>query len=211
MAVGYRTGYEATEDVPSPLLKWSAVMGGLVLGLALLLLLSALWLAFAYGSDLDVIRDNVDWFIGGSAIAALFVAGILTGYLSGVRGAGTGMLHGFTLWGVLIVVAITVGVPSLLNVFGLRQVDQAASAVLIDTGDDTALWVTFWTILGGFVAAGFGGMLGGLMTRAGGRTVVSSTPVPSPATTPAPAGHHVVVTDEDDRREDVGETTVVRR
>ena len=54
------SGYQ--DNVPSPLLKWSAVFGGLVLGLAMLLLLSSLWLALAYGSEVDTIRDN----LGGS-------------------------------------------------------------------------------------------------------------------------------------------------
>ena len=77
---------DPTDRVPSSLLKWSAVFGGLVLGLAMLLLLSALWLALAYGSEVSAIRDNLGWYVGLSAVASLFVAGILTGYLSGVRG-----------------------------------------------------------------------------------------------------------------------------
>ena len=120
---------DTTDRVPSALLKWSAVFGGLVLGLAMLLLLSAMWLALAYGSEVSAIRDNLRWYIGISAVASLFVAGIITGYLSGVRGVGPGMLHGFTLWGLLMLVAVTVGVPSLLNVFGLQGLaDQANSA-----------------------------------------------------------------------------------
>jgi hypothetical protein len=159
---------DSTDQVPSPLLKWSAVFGGLVLGLAMLMLLSALWLALAYGSEMSAIRDNLGWYIGGSAVASLFVAGILTGYLSGVKGAGTGILHGFTLWGLLMLVAVTVGVPSLLNVFGLQGLaDQADSATrLVNSGSDGTLWVTFWTLLGGFIAAGIGGMIGGAITRA---------------------------------------------
>ena len=58
------SGYQ--DNVPSPLLKWSAVFGGLVLGLAMLLLLSSLWLALAYGSEVDTIRDNLGWFMGAS-------------------------------------------------------------------------------------------------------------------------------------------------
>ena len=70
------TGYQSmTEDVPTPLLKWSAVFGGLVLGLATLLLLTALWLALAYGSDLTDVSSNLEWYIGLSAIASLFIAG----------------------------------------------------------------------------------------------------------------------------------------
>ena len=49
---------ESTDPVRSPLLKWSAVFGGLVLGLAMLMLLSALWLALAYGSEMSAIRGR---------------------------------------------------------------------------------------------------------------------------------------------------------
>jgi hypothetical protein len=65
-------------------------------------------------------------------------------------------------------VAVTVGVPSLLNVFGLQGLaDQADSATrLADSGSDGTLWVTFWTLLGGFIAAGVGGMIGAAFTRA---------------------------------------------
>jgi hypothetical protein len=181
----------AEDQVPAPLLKWSAVFGGLVLGLAMLLLLSALWLALAYGSEVSAIRDNLGWYFGISAVASLFVAGILTGYLSGVRGAGTGMLHGFTLWGLLMLVAVTVGVPSLLNVFGLQGLaDQAGSAArLTNSGSDGTLWVTFWTLLGGFVAAGIGGMIGGAFTRAESvesPVVIRDTAVPVPQRTVTP-------------------------
>lgn len=201
MAISYRTDVRASDVGIAPLLKWSAVLGGLVLGLALLLLLSSLWLAVAYGSEVGGVRDNVEWYIGGSAIASLFVAGILTGFLSGVRGAGTGMLHGFALWGLLIVVAITVGVPSILNVFGLRQIaDEAISGRLVATGYEGALWVTFWTILGGFVASGVGGMLGGMLTRTGDAAV----------STPSTPTHVVVPDDRDDHDGAVPETTVVR-
>lgn len=196
-----RTRYEGvgttTDEVPSSLLKWGAVIGGLVLGLAMLLVLSALWLALAYGSDVVEVRDALEWYIGLSAVGSLFVAGMLTGYLSGVRGAWTGMLHGFTLWGLLMVITVTIGIPSVLNVFGLSQIaDEAASGRLIATGDEGALWATFWTILGGFVAAGLGGMLGGLATRAAPRTPVivqerSVTTAPPSETT------HVVVPDAD--------------
>jgi hypothetical protein len=198
----------STQDqVPAPLLKWSAVFGGLVLGLAMLLLLSALWLALAYGSEVTAIRDNLGWYIGLSAVASLFVAGILTGYLSGVRGAGTGMLHGFTLWGLLMLVAVTVGVPSLLNVFGLQGLtDQADSAArLTNSGSDGTLWVTFWTLLGGFVAAGIGGMIGGAFTRAESTdtpVVVRDMPAPAPQRSvtrtamPARTDEQVVVEDD---------------
>jgi hypothetical protein len=34
----------------------------------MLMLLSALWLALAYGSEMSAIRDNLGWYIGGSAV-----------------------------------------------------------------------------------------------------------------------------------------------
>jgi len=200
------TGYQSmTQDVPTPLLKWSAVFGGLVLGLATLLLLTALWLALAYGSDMTEIGTNLEWYIGLSAIGSLFIAGILTGYLSGVRGAAPGMLHGFALWGVLILVTITVGIPSVLNVFGLQQMaNQAIDGRLIQTGDEGALWATFWTILGGFAAAGLGGMIGGLSTRRSTRSVVATTSVAE--TTAAAPTTRVVVPEGSD----VEDSRVVR-
>jgi hypothetical protein len=153
-------------DSPTPLIRWSAVVAGLVLGLALLALLSSLWLALAFGSELDEVSGNLEWFVGGSGIVALFVGAILTGYLSGVRGVGTGMLHGFTLWGALLILTLTIGIPSVLNVFTFGRItSEATNGLLASGGADTALWAGFWTILGGFVAAGLGGAIGGGMSR----------------------------------------------
>jgi hypothetical protein len=150
-----------------PLIRWGAVFGGAVLGLALLALLTTLWLALAYGSGLDDIRVNLEWYLGGSAVLALFVSGILAGYFSGVRGAGTGMLHGFTIWGTLLIVTLSIGIPSVLNVFNLGRVatQVETGTGVLSQGADTALWASFWTLVVGFVAAGFGGAIGGLMTR----------------------------------------------
>lgn len=193
------TGY--TDNVPSPLLKWSAVFGGLVLGLAMLLLLSSLWLALAYGSEMSTIGDNLGWFMGASAVLSLFVAAILTGYLSGVRGAGPGLLHGLTLWGLLMLLSVTVGIPALLNVFGLNALatGAATATTLTARGHDGTLWVTFWTLVGGFVAAGLGGMVGASFTRAEpGALNVVQQPVRREPTTTRRTDDTVVV-DEDDR------------
>jgi hypothetical protein len=156
-------------DSGSALIRWSAIFGGLILGLGLLMVLSSLFLALAYGSGINEVRDSLSWFIGGSAIFALFVGSILTGYLSGVRSAGTGMLHGFALWGLLLALTITVGIPSILNVFNLGTVVTEATQGLADGDSPTALWASFWTLAGGFFAAGIGGAIGGAMSR-GART-----------------------------------------
>jgi hypothetical protein len=159
-----RTMVRAESDGPA-LIRWSAIFGGAVLGLAFLTLLTALWLALAYASGVDVIRTNLEWYVGGSAVGSLFLAGILTGYVSGVRGAGTGMLNGWALWGLLLIVTVSVGVPSILNLFNLGRVATEAATGVAALGTDTALWASFWTLSGGFVAAGLGGAIGGSLSR----------------------------------------------
>jgi hypothetical protein len=169
------TYQEVTESSRSTLFKWSAVFGGLILGLGLLLLLSALWLALAYGSSLSAIRDHLDWYIGVSAIVSLFVGAILTGYLCGVGRVGTGMIHGFALWALLMLVTVLIGIPSVLNLFGLHTLaNRVISGNLLVLSSSGTLWASFWTILAGFIAAGIGGMIGGAMTPRN-RTMVSST------------------------------------
>ncbi len=154
------------------LIRWSAVFAGTLLGLATLALLTSLWLALARASNVDMIQRNIEWFIGASAVGCLFLAGLLAGYLSGVRGVGTGFLHGATIWGLLLLVTLSVGIPAILNVFSVGQLtsdvqtNQATSPVVYG-----ALWGTFWTILGGFLAAGIGGSIGGAVTRDGDRVV----------------------------------------
>jgi hypothetical protein len=166
MAGTYATDVHRTidADAAAPLIRWSAIFAGLVLGFGLLLALSALWVALAYASEMDTIRQNLSWWIGGSAVFALFVAAILTGYLSGVRSAGTGFLHGATLWAMLLVLTLTIGIPSILNVFNLGRVLTEATNTLTSQAGST-LWVSFWTIVGGFLGAGIGGAIGGMFSR----------------------------------------------
>ena len=165
---------ERTMDVPmapvataSPQrIRWGAVFAGTVLGLALLALMTTLWLALGFNSGVDDIRSNIEWYIGGTAVACLFLGALLAGWLSGVRGAGSGFVNGITMWGLILLVSLAVGLPSIFNVFNLGRVSSIAEGTtLLDTSVDGALWASFWTILGGFVAAGLGGLIGGAITR----------------------------------------------
>ena len=151
---------------PSPQrVRWGAVFAGVVLGLALLALLTTLWFALAYNSGVETIRDNLEWFVGATAVAALFVGGLLAGWLSGVRGAGSGFFNGITMWGLILIVAVAVGLPAVFNVLNLGRVTSITEeGGLIGTGVDETLWASFWTILGGFVASGLGGLIGGAVT-----------------------------------------------
>ena len=55
-----------------------------------------------------------------------------------------------------------------MNVFSLGQLTrdvQTTTTTVTDQSVYNALWGTFWTILGGFIAAGIGGAIGGAVTR----------------------------------------------
>jgi len=180
MTVARDTTYRSTmtseeaESAGRTLIRWSAVFAGTLLGLATLALLSSLWFALARASNVDVVQNNIEWFIGGSAVFCLFLAGLLAGYLSGVRGGGTGFLHRATIWGLLLFATLSLGIPAILSVFNFNQIAtnvQDATTTPADPVVYGALWGTFWTILGGFIAAGLGGAIGGAVTRDADRTV----------------------------------------
>lgn len=162
------TAFPAAIGSPSPQrIRWGAVFGGAILGIAFLALLTALWLTLAYGSGVDVVLDNLEWFIGGSAIACLFVAGLVAGWLSGVHGSGSGFFNGVTIWAMMLLLTIGVGVPATLNVLNLGRVAalDTTTGNLLATADDMVLWATFLSILGGLVASGLGGAIGGALAR----------------------------------------------
>jgi hypothetical protein len=167
--VHYAPKDDVVERTRPQLIRWGAIFGGAVLGLGLLTLLSALWLALAYGSNVASVRQNIEWYVGISAIVSLFAAGYLAGWLSGTRGWGAGMINGLTIWGLLLIATLGIGVPALLNVFNIGQVvGQAGStgANALRSGVSGAtLWASFWSMLGALFAAGLGGALGGATPR----------------------------------------------
>jgi hypothetical protein len=163
VGVGYAP---AAVGSPSPQrIRWGAVFGGAVLGIALLALLTALWIALAYGSEIVEIRDNLEWYLGGSAVVSLFVAGLLAGWLSGVHGAGSGFFNGVTIWAMMLLVTIVAfpAIRDLLNLGGIAQIDETSD--LLVPAADTVLWATFLSIVGGLVASGIGGAIGGALAR----------------------------------------------
>lgn len=180
---------------PSPQrIRWGAVFGGAVLGIALLALLTTLWFALAFGSNIDPIRANLEWYVGISAIVSLFVAGLLAGWLSGVHGAGSGFFNGVTIWAVMLIITLSVGIPAVLNVLNLGRVAQLD----VDTGGllangDTILWATFLSIVGGLVACGLGGMLGGAVASPANAHLIQDADMVE-----SPEDRTVVVNDEDE-------------
>jgi hypothetical protein len=147
-----------------PRIRWGAVLAGMVLAVALLVLLSSLWFALAFDSGESTIRDNLEWFVGGSAIVCVLIAGFAAGRLSGVPGAGAGIAHGLTLWAVTLLIVLAIGIPSVINVLNLgriaTQLDEGSG--LIAQGVNSSLWTTFIVIVGALAAAAIGGLIGGL-------------------------------------------------
>lgn len=168
-----RTQYATTTTAPAvgssdpQRIRWGAVFAGAVLGIALLALLSTLWFALAYGSGIDQIRTNIEWYVGISAIVCLFLAGLFAGWLSGVQGFGSGFFNGMTIWALMLILTVSVGVPAVLNVFNLGRVTQfdAETGGLLSTDGNNVLWATFFSIVGGLIASGLGGAIGGAITR----------------------------------------------
>ena len=158
------------------LVRWGAVFSGTVIALAFFALVSTLWLGIAYqdGDGSGWISGNLAWFIAGTAIASLFLAGLLAGLLSGVRGASAGAVNGMTAWGLLFVASLLTVVPSLAAITnnlgaglaaGTNELGSAIGQSGAGVTAASGVWATFWSLLIGAVAAALGGMLGGKMKR----------------------------------------------
>jgi len=143
-----------------PPIRWSAIVTGAVWGLAIMAVLTSLWLALAFPSGIDVVRDELEWFLAGSGAFALFVAGLLAGILTDNRGPGSGWLHGMTAWGTLLIATLVFGVPSIFGIFSEGQLRTIDGGDLIGSGASDAMWATFITLVVGAVAAAIGGLIG---------------------------------------------------
>jgi hypothetical protein len=154
------------------LIHWGSVFAGAVWALAITVLLSALWLALAYGSEVHGVRANIEWFLAGSAMFALLVGGFIAGWLPGVRGWTPGLINGMTVWGLMLTVSLLIGIPSIIggaaafggNILG-SVANGGARGVATTQAADTSLWAGFWTALVGFVLAAIGGAIGGATPR----------------------------------------------
>jgi hypothetical protein len=221
------------DDVRAPgritdLVRWGPVVAGVVIALGFFALVNVLWLALAHSVDgadgTGWISGNLGWFIGVTAAVALMLAGFLAGFFSGPRGAGAGVTNGLTAWGLLFVLSLTALVPGALNLTdqlgaGLQDGQTPVGGPLGTAGGaftvESALWVSFWSLLAGVVLAAFGGVLGGRMRRPVVEAKRSSrdaepTPVapgPAPATGVTVTDNYVIDRDPIDRSDEVTVTT----
>ncbi len=221
------------EDVRRPgritdLVRWGPVVAGVVIALGFFALMNLLWLALPYsvdgGDGTGWISGNLGWFIGVTAAVALMLAGFLAGFFSGPRGAAAGAANGLTAWGLLFVLSLTAIVPGALNLTdqlgaGLQDGQTTVGGPLGTAGGgftvESALWVSFWSLLAGVVLAALGGLLGGKMRRpvleakrssrdSDPRTVA---PGPAPATGVTMTENYVVDREPVGRSDEVTVTT----
>ena len=99
----------------------ACLRGGAVMAIGLLFLLTSFWQALAFSSDVTWFADTIYWWNAISSIVALFVAGLLAGWLAGTRGWGAGLLNGVTAWGLLITGTVVFGVGSAAATATLAQ------------------------------------------------------------------------------------------
>jgi hypothetical protein len=185
----HSTTVYGNDEVTPTLINWRAIFGGAVIGIGMLVLLSTLWLALAFPSNVTWVNDNLKWFLGGTAIFALFVAGYAAGVSSGARGLGAGMAQAFTLWSLVLIASIAIAIPVMrvLNItFAATDLSvgaTGATGTVLNGGPVSGpLWTIFWSMLIALGAAVVGGMLGGATPR---RAVTPVTGV-APAVAAAP-------------------------
>jgi hypothetical protein len=161
----------------SSLIGWGPVFAGAVIGLGLAVMASALWFALAFDRGTPSFRNYLDWWLAGTAIGGTLIGAFIAGLAFARRGPVSGLLQGLTLWGVLVVVILTLG-TSAAAIFGTTfDVTISGTSYTITT---TSYWSVFWTLLIGFGAAAIGGMLGGLIPWRDRRERVVASALPSP-------------------------------
>jgi hypothetical protein len=144
------------------LVRWGSVFSGTVVGLAMFAMLDALWLALSFGSHEPVVYSNLSWWIAGTAIFCIFLAGVIAGVSSGARGLGAGSVSGLTTWGLVVIAVGVVVVPT----FAIGHIPNTVSVSgTIYSINYLSYWAAFWSLLIGLGAGLAGGMIGGAIPR----------------------------------------------
>lgn len=167
------------QDIPAAtaraqdVVRWAAVIAGVVIGLGLFALLNALWWAIAYSVGDGWVNANLPWLLGGSAAVSLLLAGLIAGAIAGVRGPLAGLVNGATAWGLLFLLSLTTIIPGAVNLTSKLSSGVREGATMFGgypgAGGGftvaTTLWTTFWSLLVGLLLAVVGGILGGRLRR----------------------------------------------
>ncbi len=152
----------AQREIGPPLVRWSAVFSGTVIGLGLALLAGSLWVALAFSSHQSLFYDHLAWWLAGTAIGATFLAAMIAARVSGVGGPAGGLANGLTAWGLIVLATAAGGIPGLVAFGVTRPITVNGVRIAVTT---VRPWSTFLALLIGFAAAAIGGMAGGLGQR----------------------------------------------
>jgi hypothetical protein len=173
------------------LVRWGSVFSGTLISVATFSLLTALWLALSFGSRYSFVYSNLSWWIGGTAIFCMFLAGMIAGMTSGARGAGAGAMNGLTTWALVVITVGAVALPT----FAIGRVPNTVTVSgHVYSINYLTYWTTFWSLVIGLAAALLGGLIGGALHRpvddpyidiTGDEPMVRSE---APVTTAPPAG-----------------------
>lgn len=148
----------APEPVERPrLVHWAAVLAGAAVGFAAFFIVSALWFALAGTAGTNFFAHNLAWFLLGDALFAALVAGYVGGLVGRLRHLVSGMITGFTVWGLLMFIAILLRMPELTGIFRVSATGAGETARFLSS---SALWATFGAFIGGFFLAGVAGAAG---------------------------------------------------
>jgi len=144
------------------LVRWGSVFSGTIIAIAVFALLDALWLALSFGSHDSFVYSNLSWWIGGTAIFCMFIAGLIAGVSSGARGVGAGSMGGLTTWALILIGVGIFVVPT----FSIGHIPNTITASgHLYTINYLTYWTAFWSLVIGLGASLLGGMLGGSMQR----------------------------------------------
>lgn len=105
------TGLRPRGEVTGFRLSWGAVFAGLITAIVLQIVLTVLGLAIGFsawdpGEGLGAVGTGAWIWAILSALASLFVGGIVTGRLAGILTRPDGALHGLLMWGLSLIVGL---------------------------------------------------------------------------------------------------------
>jgi len=152
---------EVVEAVRAPsLVRWGPSFGGAVFAVAATATVMSLWMAIGYESGNSFFVHNLRWFFLGTALGAMFLGGVIAGWVSGIRGSGTGFFTGLTMWGLVLVGVL---VPLSLRVLATSSSTTAAGSAGTRTATGISsgnLWALFGALFGGLLCAVIGATMG---------------------------------------------------
>jgi hypothetical protein len=146
--------------------RWGPIWAGLITTLPMFLVLELLAYGIGLGSTSGVVNA---WVTGILVLVAFLIGGWVTGRSSSVRGSGAGLVNGFLVWalGVVLIFAVTLlGAGQIFGAlgtaFGGGTGTGGVTGVNIAHTARTAAWGGFLSLVASALAAMLGSWLGSL-------------------------------------------------